>query len=493
MSPARALAVELLAGPLGSVAARLDRALSTQPLVAEDRALLAEIVNGTLRMRRRLAHALEPLAARGIGGLAPRVRAILESAAYQILFLERVPAYAIVNDAVELARWHGHERASGFVNAVLRALANPAARGAAEALASPVATTSPAPTSPSAAYVRSDISVRRPTEDAAPVDPIAALGVRHSYPDWIVRRAIEILGAANAELFLESGNVVPPVSLRANRLRGGRAALLARLAADGVAAEPCAHAPDGVRLAGRPFLPALGVLREGLASVQDESAMLVADLVAPAAGETIADLCASPGGKALAIAERGGAGEDGGPPLRVLAVDRPARLARLRENALRLGIAGVEIVPGDARALAPVACDAVLVDAPCSGLGVLRRHADLRWTKRDSDIARFAALQGEILDAAARWVRPGGRLIYSTCSILPDENEAVVLAFLSRHTEFRLEPIPDALAAFGAPLAGRHWGGAGRSDSGGRDVLRAWPHRHGMDGAFACRLRRPSS
>ena len=457
MSPARAAAVEVLLAPPGLVPARLDRALARGTLVAEDRALLAEIVLGTLRMRRRLEHALAPLLARPLERLSPRVRAILESAAYQILFLSRVPAYAAVNEAAHLARHGGRAATVGFVNAVLRRLAS------------------------------------RPGEVALPdpaADPVRALAVRHSYPDWIARRTLAEIGAEEADAFLACGNRAPAATLRANRLRGGRDALLARLAAEGIAAEPCRHAPDGVRLLERAFLPGLDVLRDGLASVQDESAILVAEIVAPAPGETVVDLCAAPGGKALAIAERGLAG------LRVVAIDRPARVARLRENVARLGlvpiarradgreegsaagrVAGgraprVELLAGDARALDPIPADAVLVDAPCSGLGVLRRHADLRWTKRESDVARLAALQGALLDAAARWVRPGGRLVYATCTILGAENEDVVRAFLERHPRFALEPLPESIAEFTA---------AG--------FFRTWPQRHDMDGAFACCLR----
>jgi 16S rRNA (cytosine967-C5)-methyltransferase len=209
--------------------------------------------------------------------------------------------------------------------------------------------------------------------------------------------------------------------------------------------------------------------------VQDESAMLVVDVVAPEAGETIVDLCAAPGGKALGIAERGLAGA------RVVAVDRPARLARLRENAAREGLAAapLELLPGDALSLEPVPADAVLVDAPCSGLGVVRRRADLRWTKREGDAARLARIQGQLLDAAARWVKPGGRLIYSTCTVLRAENEEVALAFLERRGDFRLEPLPAPLASFASPDP--------RSPAA---FLRTWPHRHDMDGAFACRFRR---
>jgi len=448
VNPARLLAVKLLASRRAGIEAALEAALSASALGAEDRRLLAETVLGTVRMRRRLDRHLDAILGARAARLAPRLRVVLRVAAYQILFLDRVPNYAAVNEAVAIARAEGHEGWSALANAVLRRLSE-----------------NPAP----------------PESPDAPGDPASELALLHSYPDWIAQRAVSLLGAEEAARFLDAGNHAHAVTLRANVLRTTRDALLARLAADGVAAEPCERAPRGVRLAARAFHPNLETLRSGLASVQDESAILVADLVAPRAGETIADLCAAPGGKTLALAEAAGAGA------RVIAVDRAARLPRVVENLARLGwrraaseargsrerggrwtigdgadAACVELVEGDARLLDAVACDAALVDAPCTGLGVLSRHAELRWEKRESDVARLAAIQGELLDAAARWVKPGGRLVYSTCSILTEENESVANAFVSRNGAFRAEGEP----------------------------LRLWPQRHGTDGAFAVLLRR---
>ena len=474
VNPARALAVRILGARGEGVEAALARALDRASLGAEDRRLLAETVLGTMRMRRHLDWRLDRILGARARRLAPRLRVILRTAAYQLLFLDRVPAYAAVNEAVTLARREGHEGWASLANAVLRKV------------------------------------TREPLPDAdRGDDPIAALGIELSYPDWIVHRVVAELGLDDARAFLEAGNRPHPVMLRTNALRISRDDLLERLARDGIAAEPCAIAPRGIRLASGAFAPALDILREGLASVQDESAIIVSDLVAPRAGETIADLCASPGGKSLAIAEAGGAG------VRVIAIDRPTRMRRLRENLARLGWSDegggewthraralaeaearmpeaprISLVEGDACALEPVPCDAALVDAPCTGLGVLSRHAELRWERRESDVARLSAVQRELLEAAAAWVRPGGRLVYSTCSILNDENEAIVRAFLERHPEFRAEPLPrgtlDALGSTGSPGSPDAFGLASAS-------VRTWPHRHGLDGAFAALLRRASS
>jgi 16S rRNA (cytosine967-C5)-methyltransferase len=464
VNPARSLAVRILGARGEGVEAALARALDRSSLGAEDRRLLAETVLGTMRMQRHLDCRLDQILGARARRLAPRLRVILRTAAYQLLFLDRVPAYAAVNEAVTLARREGHEGWASLANAVLRKV-----------------TREPLP------------------DEGRAADPIAALGIELSYPDWIVHRVVAELGLDDAHAFLEAGNRPHPVTLRTNALRISRDDLLERLARDGIAAEPCAIATRGIRLASGAFAPALDILREGLASVQDESAIIVSDLVAPRAGETIADLCASPGGKSLAIAEAGAAG------VRVIAIDRPTRMRRLRENLARLGWSDegggewtlgasgaprISLVEGDACALEPVPCDAVLVDAPCTGLGVLSRHAELRWERRESDVARLSAVQRELLEAAAAWVRPGGRLVYSTCSILTEENEAIVRAFLERHPEFRAEPLPrgalDALGSMGSPGAPDAFGLASAS-------VRTWPHRHGLDGAFAALLRRASS
>ncbi len=437
VNPARLLAVKILTSRRAGIESALEAALDASALVAEDRRLLAETVLGTLRMRRRLDWHLDAILGSRGARLAPRLRVILRLAAYQILFLDRVPDYAVVNEAVAIARSEGHDGWASLANAVLRRLSE-----------------APAP---------------------PPLDAALELALLYSYPDWIAQRAVAELGRDEAARFLDAGNHAHAVTLRTNVLRTTREALLARLASDGVAAEPCTRAPRGLRRAARACHANRDALRGGLASVQDESAILVSDLLDPRPGETIADLCAAPGGKTLALAEAAGAGA------RVIAVDRAARMGRILENLARLGwrhesrthwtnadapnAAHVELVEGDARTLDPIACDAVLVDAPCTGLGVLSRHAELRWEKRDADVARLAAIQGELLDGAALWVKPGGRLVYSTCSILTEENESVVNAFLERTGAFRSDGEP----------------------------LRTWPHLHGTDGAFAQRLRRSPS
>jgi 16S rRNA (cytosine967-C5)-methyltransferase len=264
----------------------------------------------------------------------------------------------------------------------------------------------------------------------------------------------------------------PPLTLRANVLRATRETLIDRLAVDErLAARPTRLAPDGVTVAHGGAPAAWRCFADGLFAVQDEASMLVARLLAPRPGETIADVCAAPGTKTTHLAELMG---DRG---RVVALDpQPARLARVREAAARLGVTIVETRASTVEEGAPAlaaACDGVLVDAPCTNLGVVRRNPDVKWRRRRGDVGEAGARQRRILDAAAGMVKPGGRLVYATCSLEPEENDAVTAAFLAARGDFAID------APGGFPLA---------LDAGG--VLRCLPHRHGTDGFTAVRLRR---
>src|SRR5262245_24954815 len=304
--------------------------------------------------------------------------------AYQIAMLERVPPFAAVNDAVALApRTPG---VSAFVNAVLRSFAR---RGP------------------------------REREPALPRDPIDALATRCSFPTWLAERWVMRYGRDDAEALMRALNERPPLTLRANVLRTSRDALGQRLAAEeGLAWRPTAFAPEGLVVGPGGAPAAWRAFGDGGFAVQDEASMLVARLLAPEPGSTVADVCAAPGTKTTHLAElmdnRG----------RVVALDRePARLARVGEAAARLGISIIETRPGPVEALAPElrdACDAVLVDAPCSNLGVLRRNPEVKWRRQSSDLLLAGRRQSEILGAAATMVGPGGRLVYATCSLEPE-------------------------------------------------------------------------
>ena len=415
----------------------LDAEIERATLEGRDVGLATEIVYGTLRWQRYLDWILGPHSRRALPALDPRVRVALRMTAYQLVFLERVPAVAAVNDAVSLARGRRPGLAE-YTNAVLRSFSR---RGA------------------------------REREPSLPGDPVDALATRCSFPTWLGARWIERYGAGDAEALMRALNTRPPVTLRANTLRLTREALAERLAAeDDVATRPTLHAPDGLiaERAGEPG--AWRVFSEGACVAQDEASMLVPHLLEPRPGETVADVCAAPGTKTTHLAQLMG---DRG---RILAFDpQPSRLARVDEAVARLGISIVETVPGTVQETAhtrTAMCDAVLVDAPCSNLGVLRRNPDVKWRRRPGDIEMAAARQREILAAAAVMVKRGGRLVYATCSLEPEENEDVIDTFLRAHPDFRLE----TPASF--PLA---------FDDG---MLRLRPDRLDTDGFTAVRLRR---
>ncbi|HEY7540040.1 MAG TPA: 16S rRNA (cytosine(967)-C(5))-methyltransferase RsmB [Methylomirabilota bacterium] len=415
----------------------LEAELASRRLDTRDAALATELVFGTLRWQGYLDWILGPHSRRGLESLDPRVRVLLRLTAYQIAFLERVPAFAAVNDAVTLAgRSPG---VSAFVNAVLRSFAR---RGA------------------------------REREPVPPRNPIDALAVRCSFPAWIVERWVVRYGRDEAESLMRSLNERPPLTLRANRLRITRDELGRRLAQeDGLEWRPTRLAPEGLVVAPGGAPGEWRAFTEGACVVQDEASMLIARMLDPEPGSTVADVCAAPGTKTTHLAElmdnRG----------RIIALDpEPARLARVGEAARRLGIAIIETHAGPVESLAPrfpAECHGVLVDAPCSNLGVLRRNPEVKWRRQPPDLAVTGRRQAQILNAAAAMVRPGGRLVYATCSLEPEENDHVAGAFLSARPEFRLDPPAD----FPLPLEAGGW-------------LRCLPHRHGTDGFSAVRFRR---
>jgi 16S rRNA (cytosine967-C5)-methyltransferase len=415
----------------------LDAELERHALAPRDRALATELVYGTLRWQRYLDWILQPHSRRRLDRLDVRVRAGLRLAAYQIAFLERVPAFAAVSDAVTLAR--GKPGVAEFVNAVLRSFAR---RGP------------------------------REREPAPPADPLEALALRGSFPTWLAARWVERYGLDETRTLMAAMNARPPLTLRANTLRTTREALGERLRREeDVESAPTAYAPDGLHVehAGGPA--GWRAFAEGEFTVQDEASMLIGHLLGPAPGGVAADVCAAPGTKTTHLAQlMGNAG-------RVLAFDpQPARLGLVAQAATRLGVGIVTAVAGPVETLAPGygdACDAVLVDAPCSNLGVLRRNPEVKWRRRPADVPAAAARQRAILDAAATMVRAGGRLVYATCSLEPEENDDVVAAFLRARADFALDPP----AAFPIPL-------------GADGFLRCLPHRHGGDGFTAARLRR---
>ncbi len=428
-----------------ALAAALDRA---PEMSAADRGLATELVYGVLRRRARLDRAIGALARHGIDGLDVEVRAALRTGAYQLLFLDRVPAYAAVSDAVEACKRAKGKGAAGFANAILRGLGR---------------------------------TGEPPLPDPA-ADPAAYLEVAAGFPDWLARLTLAEMPAADAIAFGEASVAAAPVTLRANTARIPRDALVERLRTErpDAALEPSAVAPDAI-LARRFEAPATtAAWREGLFAVQDAGAQVIAELCGAAAGERILDACAGVGGKTAHLMALGGG------RARVEAADLSE--AKLREGERTLHRLGLGSAPARAvdlmKPLAETAgqFDRVLLDAPCSGLGVLRRHPEALLRRTPADLAALAAAQRRMLATVAAVVRPGGLLVYAVCTFDRAECEDVVLAFRRDHPRFRVEP---ATAA-----AGRvPWPRLMLADGPLAGAIRTWPQRDDADGFFAVRLR----
>ncbi|MBW7900731.1 MAG: RsmB/NOP family class I SAM-dependent RNA methyltransferase [Rhodocyclaceae bacterium] len=305
--------------------------------------------------------------------------------------------------------------------------------------------------------------------------------VRRDLPDWLNERLQAQFGA-DTEALATALNRPAPLDLRVNPLKTTREAALARLAADGIAAEPCAHSPLGIRLDGKPALAKHPLFLAGDVEVQDEGSQLLGFLVAPKRGEMVADFCAGAGGKTLLL---GALMRSTG---RLYALDvSEKRLANLKPRLARSGLSNVHPLRIESESDQKVKrlagkFDRVLVDAPCSGLGTLRRNPDLKWRQTPQSVAELTAKQGAILAAAARLVKPGGRLVYATCSLLADENDAVTAAFLAAHPDF------SPLAA--GDLLGRQEITLTSGAPAGDGALRLLPHAHGSDGFFALAMER---
>lgn len=397
-----------------------------------ERAFARDLALGVVQRLNTLDWALAPFSHRPLKDLSPEVRSALRLGAYQLLFAAaRVPAYAAVNETVPLAG----PKAASFVNAVLRNLQ----RG----------------------FKGRDLG-------PFPPDPVEGLSLKYSYPAWLVKRWVDRWGAPDAEKMLEAGNAAPPFSLRVNQLKMVLAPLVERLKAEGRDVKTSALSPDGVRVDGFFSLSESPSFREGLFSVQDEAAQLAVHVLDPRPGETVLDLCAGVGGKSAHMAERmGNKGQ-------VLALDADLdRLMLLRDNAARLGASIIKTRKADARQPAGVEADRVLVDAPCSGFGAVRRRPDIKWARTEEDVrARLPVLQRALLDGAAASVKTGGFLAYATCTTEPEENEGPVEDFLKGNRAFKRVAPPA-----GVPV-----------DADG--FVRLRPDLHGTDGFFIALMRR---
>lgn len=381
----------------------IDHYLQVHRLDQKERALLTELVYGIFRQRAYLDWQIDHFSK--VRYIKAPVRNILRLGLYQLLFLNKIPPFAAVNTSVELSKEAGGIAASRLVNGLLRTI------------------------------LRQEKEL--PTPD--PSDPVSCISVTYSHPAWMVLRWINRWGQEKTVDLCRSNNAVPPMTLRVNLLKTDRNALIDQLKEEGANVTPTPVSPVGIAISGV-SLRSLPSYRQGNFYVQDEGAQLISNLVDPQPGETILDACAAPGGKSTHMAElMQGKGQ-------VVATDiDPERMALVRENIIRLQTPGV-LTEKPEDAMAPQRqYDRILVDVPCSALGILRRIPEGKWRKRPEIIQSYVKIQREILEKTLHHLKVGGRLVYATCSTEPEENEEVVEAFSSTHPELKLEDLSESL------------------------------------------------
>ena len=410
----------------------LDRELNRQNIGDQDRRFATELVYGVVKSGLTLDWLLGHYISRPLAKIDRPIRNILRMGLYQLFFLDKIPPSAACNEAVKLAKKFGHAGSAKFVNAVLR--------GA----------------------VRQPDKARYP--DAAD-NPCRYISLKYFHPEWIVKRWLERLGPEATEALCQINNQTPPLSLRVNTLKTTRESTLEYLEKEGAVCEASRLVPEGILCTCHPALGHWPPLADGFVQVQDESSMMASHVLDPQPGEFIIDACGAPGGKSTHIAtlmnNRG----------RVLSTDLYAhKLDLTAANAARLGISIIETLELDAATLHTryeSQADRMLVDAPCSGLGVLRRKPDARWRKSEQILADLPALQASILRSAAACVKVGGILVYSTCTTEREENQDIVRDFLQGHSGYSLQ------------TAG-HWLPVKRNE----EMVQLWPHVDGTDGFF---------
>ncbi len=422
----------------------VDEAISKGVLETLDRGFCTQLVYGVLRHRNTIDHVIRQFieSPDRFNQMNKWLLVILRLGVLQILFLDKVPFYSAVDEAVKLAKQYGPPGASKFINAVLRNVC--------------------------------ENSERVMNFDA--MEETAGLALRHSHPEWLVRRLVARFGKAEAAKLMKANNFAPPMTVRVNTLKAKVETVLAALSDLGP--ERTRICPEGIAVKRAQEVPTLASFLDGHFYIQDESSMLVAHVVDPKPLEVIFDLCAAPGGKTTHMA----ALTDN--EALILAFDRFShKMNRIKENCRRLGVTCVTLKIQDVlRMREERRAHRVLVDAPCSCTGILRHHPELKWQLAESGIAELAKIQKGLLEAGAFHVAPGGTLVYSTCSIEPEETTAVVDGFLAARPDFAADPFPERVLGWLDAACPDHEGRAGR--------LSLLPHKHGTDGFFIARLKR---
>ncbi|MBI4619249.1 MAG: 16S rRNA (cytosine(967)-C(5))-methyltransferase RsmB [Desulfobacterales bacterium] len=420
-----------------SLNSALRKSDSLTPL---DRAFITELVYGTLRWRGRIDWIISQFSNIPTNKLDPLILNIMRLGVYQLLFLTKVPPFAAVNESAKLADIYGGKGKVGFINANLRAVD------------------------------RGRDKIEYPDIER---DPDFHISVAYSHPLWMVKRWVKTFGLEATINFCQSNNETPPLTIRTNTLKTSRQELFHELEMNvkEVSLTPCSS--EGLQIRGASDITAISSFEKGLFQVQDEASQLVAYIIAPKPEERVLDACSAPGGKTTHIAQlMENRGE-------IFALDiNSSRLALLGENCKRLGITNVKAFKKDASL--PLGFRGkfhrILVDAPCSGMGALRRNPDSKWKKSEEDIVPLKRLQLSILNNLADYLKEDGLIVYSTCTVTPEENEEVIDDFLSNHSEFALDSISDILPASCCHLVDN------------RGFFKSYPHLHNMDGFFAARL-----
>ncbi len=470
----------------------LDRILKTSKLPDRDRRLVTELVYGTVRRQRTLDAIIDRLGKKKSHQQPPDFRIILHIGLYQLRYANRIPPSAAVNTTVELAKENGFKGLAGVANGLLRQYSrlfqvtgegeNGEEEGEKEG-------NFLAPSSPSIHPLK------------LPTKPIPRLGIIHSFPDWIIKLWIEEIGIEETEKLCQWFNQSPTIDLRINPLRVSIEEVESAIKSAGIEVQRIPPLPQALRLhGGVGAIQQLPGFTEGWWTIQDSSAQLVTHLLDPQPGEIIIDACAAPGGKTTHIAElmrdtgkiwacdrTTGTNRDraaGTECHRTTGTNRevgtsiPSRLKKITQNAQRLQLQSIFLYGGDSRNIPEFinSADRVLLDAPCSGLGTLHRRPDIRWRNHPQTVQELSILQKELLNHTATWVKPGGILVYATCTIHHQENEEVIQSFLMNNPDWQIEISRDNIL-FEDFDTSQGW-------------LKLWPQRHLMDGFFMVKLKR---
>ncbi len=428
----------------------VNKILLQQSLEGPERGLFTELVYGVTRVKNTLDWILSKFLKKDLDRFTPQIRNILRLGSYQLIYLDKIPAYAAINQSVELAKFYGHQGVAGLVNAVLRNVH------------------------------RQKETIIFPSLEKEPVNHIA---LKYSHPEWLVSRWIGEFGIQATIKLCEYNNRPAALALRVNTLKISREKLLKSLADRGLTATSSNLVPEGIIVSEWPGLENVPEFSDGYFLMQDEGSMLVSHILNPTKDATVIDVCAAPGTKTTHLAQLM---QDEG---KILAFDiHPHKLKLIEANCKRLGIHSVQVGLGDGRELTKLVQEKVayiLVDAPCSGLGVLGRRADARWRKNPRQLQELPVLQKAILTETARLLAPGGVLVYSTCSIAKEENQEVVAAFLAENRDFYLENLNNYLPFLLTDSREVNFAKMG--------MIQFLPQVHGIDGFFIARLRKKAT